>query len=245
MSKRPHNGGYGGRRPFKKHGFQTARGGYAGYAFKAPRRMFVPGKDRTGGYYGRFTNGELKFLDTVVTDTPITAAMVIQNLTVIAEGNGESQRVGRKVTIKSVHIKGVMTLIPATDAANTSDKVFGMLVQDMQTNGAAFTALDLIDTNVIASFRNLANSGRFKVLYKKTYLFNAGGAAPSGAAFVFSSAQRDVNINKKCNIVMEYDNSATTGVITSVRSNNLYWVTQATNGVVNSVLTARIRYSDH
>ncbi len=245
MSKRPHNGGYGGRRPFKKHGFQTARGGYAGYAFKAPRRMFVPGRDRTGGYYGRFTNGELKFLDTVVSDTPITAAMVIQNLTVIAEGNGESQRVGRKVTIKSVHIKGVITLIPATDAANTSDKVFGMLVQDMQTNGAAFTALDLIDTNVIASFRNLANSGRFKVLYKKTFMFNAGGAAPSGAAFVFSSAQRDVNINKKCNIVMEYDNSATTGVITSVRSNNLYWVTQSTNGVTNSVLTARIRYSDH
>ncbi len=217
------------------------------YSKKSAKQAFRKGYDRTGGYYGRFTgmSGELKFLDTVVTDTPITAAMVIQNLTVIAEGNGESQRVGRKVTIKSVHIKGVMTLIPATDAANTSDKVFGMLVQDTQTNGAAFTALDLLDSNVVASFRNLANSSRFKVLYKKTFLFNAGGAAPSGAAFVFSSSQRDVNINKKCNIVMEYDNSATTGVITSVRSNNVYWVTQSTNGVVNSVLTARIRYSDH
>ncbi len=217
------------------------------YSKKSAKQAFRKGYDRTGGYYGRYTgqSGELKFLDTVVTDTPITAAMVIQNLTVIAEGNGESQRVGRKVTIKSVHIKGVMTLIPATDAANTSDKVFGMLVQDMQTNGAAFTALDLIDTNVIASFRNLANSGRFKILMKKTYMFKSGGAAPSGAAFVFSSDQRNVNINKKCNIVMEYDNSATTGVITSVRSNNLYWVTQSTNGVVNSVLTARIRYSDH
>ncbi len=217
------------------------------YSKKSARQAFRKGYDRTGGYYGRFTgvNGELKFKDTVVSDTPITAATVIQNLTVIAEGNGESQRVGRKVTIKNIHIKGVMTLIPASDAANTSEKVFGYLVQDMQTNGAAFVALDLFDTDIIASFRNLANSGRFKILAKKTFMFKAGGAAPSGAAFIFSSDQKNVNINKKCNIVMEYDNSATTGVITSVRSNNLYWVTQSTNGVVNSVLTARIRYSDH
>lgn len=187
----------------------------------------------------------MKFKDTVVSDTPIPTTMVIQNLTVIAEGNGESQRVGRKVTIKSVHIKGVMTLIQATDAANTTDKVFGMLVQDTQTNGAAFTALDLIDTDTVVSFRNLANSQRFKILAKKVWTFRAGGAAPSGAAFVFSQDQKDVNVNKKCNIVMEYDNSATTGVITSVRSNNLYWVTQSSGGFTNSVLTARIRYSDH
>ncbi len=243
MSKRPHGRGYGGPRAFK-----TARGGYSGYAFKPPRRMFVPGRDRTGGYYGRFTsrgNGELKFKDTTVSDTPITTTMVIQNLTVIAEGNGESERVGRKVTIKSVHIKGVMTMVEATSAANTTDKVFGMLVQDTQTNGAAFAATDLLDTDVVTSFRNLANSKRFKILMKKTWLFKAGGAAPSGAAFVFSQDQKDVTINKKCNIEMEYDNSATTGVITSVRSNNIYWVTQSSGGFVNSVLTARIRYSDH
>ncbi len=218
--------------------------GKPGYGGNFPRR-FVPGRDRTGGYYGRFTNGgEKKFFDTTVDDTPITTTMVIQNLTIVPEGNGESARIGRKITIKSVHVKGVLTMIQATDAANTSDKVFGMLVQDTQTNGAPFVVTDLLDTDVITSFRNLANSKRFKVLKKKTWTFKAGGAAASGAAFIFSQDQKDVNINLKCNIVMEYDNSATTGVITSVRSNNLYWVTQSSGGVVNSVLQARIRYED-
>ncbi len=228
-------------------GFQSAGGRRKTMApFRAPRRMFVPGRDRTSGFYGRYAGkgAEHKFFNTTVSSTPITAAMIIQNLTVIPEGNGESDRIGRKVTIRSVHIKGQMTLIAATALTGTSEKVFAYLVQDKQTNGAVFAATDLLDTDSVISFRNLANTSRFKILLKKTYVFKAGGAAPTGAAFGFSQHTVDININKTCNIVMEYDNSATTGAIGTVRSNNLYWVTQAAGATVNSVIIARVRYSD-
>ncbi len=250
MSKRGRTVGFS-RAKFKR--LASRRGTpYGGYRYGRPgtRGLITraqAGYVRTSGFYGRFSGrgGESKFLDTTVSDAPITAGMVIANLTVIPEGNTESQRVGRKVTIKSIHVKGTLTLTAATALASTTDKVFGMLVLDKQTNGAAFAATDLLDTDSIISFRQLANTQRFSILMKKVWTMSAGGAAPTGAAFGFSQVIRDVNINKRCNIPMEYDNSATTGAITTVRSNNVYWVTQSGSGLVVSALTARIRYVDY
>ncbi len=119
-----------------------------------------------------------------------------------------------------------------------------MVVQDTQTNGAAFLAADLIDVDTFKSFRNLSNSQRFKVLYKRVYNLKVSGAAPSGAALVFGEDVRDINVNISCNVPIEYDNSATSGVITSVRTNNLYWVTQSSTSSTAIVANARLRYTD-
>ncbi len=214
----------------------------------ARRRLFVPGRDRRAGFYGRYsgTRPEKKFLDTTITDAAISTTMTITNLTVIPEGNGESERIGRKVTIKNVHVKGIVVLNDQTSASLTTSQVIMMLVQDTQTNGAQFTATDLLDTDNFHSFRNLANSGRFKVLYKKTLNMKSPGGSGRGTTdtLAFSEDIRQINVNKTCNIEMEYDNSATTGAIATVRSNNLYWVTQSSAGVTQSVGTARIRYAD-
>ncbi len=210
------------------------------------KRYFQPGYDRTGGYYGRYSGRqpEAKFFNTVVSDAVVTTTMVISNLTVVPEGNGESERVGRKINIKSIHVRGSLTLPSTTTMADTSDVVICMLVQDTQTNGAAFAATDLLDTDGFTSFRNLANSTRFRILYKKIYALKIYGAAPSGAALVSGEDVRAININKRVNIPMEYDNSASTGAIGTVRSNNVYWVTQSSAGISGTALTARIRYTD-
>ncbi len=162
----------------------------------------------------------------------------------IPQGNGESDRIGRKCTIKSIHVKGTIELPGKTDANSVSDVVVGMLVLDTQTNGAVFAMTDLLEIDNFRSFRNLANSNRFKILKKKVYTLKVGGAAPSGAAFIFGEDIRWVNINWNGSIQLEYDNSATTGVVTSMRSNNVYWVTQSKGGFCNSVIQCRIRYSD-
>ncbi len=228
---------------------RVPRGYSRARAQRAGRRMrqFRVGYDRTGGYYGRFAgaNAERKFFDTDVDDAVTAATMVVNNLTVIPEGNGESARIGRKIVIKSIHVKGHLTL-PATTASNaTSDNVCMMLVQDTQTNGTAMVAADLLDTDVIESFNNLANSGRFKILYKKwVAIACGGGGVATGAAYIFAEATRQIVVNKRCNIPIEYDNSATTGVITSVRSNNLYWLTQSQSGLCAIVANVRVRYTD-
>ncbi len=211
------------------------------------RRDFVKGRDRTGGYYGRFRGeaGEHKFKDKDVDDVVVAAGLVISELTVIPQGDSESERIGRRITIKSVHAKGTIRIFSATSAAATNDTVHCMLVLDTQTNGAVFAATDLYETDAFKSFRNLANSSRFRVLYTHTFVMKVPGAAPSGAAYIYGSDVKYININKKCNIKIEYDNSLATGVVSTVRSNNLYWVTMGAEGNAEIKANFRVRYSDY
>ncbi len=187
---------------------------------------------------------EQKFFDTSITDAIIAPTMTINNLTIVATGNGESERIGRKFMIEKVSITYSMTLPAAAAAISTSDVVRCMLIQDKQTNGVQFSATDLLDTDTMFSFNNLANSKRFRILYKQNYELKAGGAAASGAAFIFSEDTKFLMFTIGVKINMEYDNSLDTGVITTVRSNNLYWVTQSLSGLCVGLGTARIRYRD-
>lgn len=209
-------------------------------------RKFVPGISRTGGYYGRYSGGagEKKFFDTSVNDAVVAANMTITNLTVIAEGNGESGRIGRKILLKNIHVKGSLKMAAATAGASTSDQVTCMLVQDTQTNGEQFGVTDLLDTDEFKSFRNLSNSTRFKVLYKKIFSLKSSGAAPSGAALIFGEDLRQLNVNKTVNIPIEYDNTASDGTIATVKTNNVYWVVQSSDGICGITANVRLRYTD-
>jgi hypothetical protein len=210
------------------------------------KKTFRKGYDRTGGYYGRFRRGspEKKFHDVDVDDATISAAMTINNLTVIPEGNGESERIGRKITITNIYWRYALELNSKTAIADTSDIVKVMLVQDTQTNGAQFAATDLLETDEWKSFRNLANSKRFRVLYSESFAMQIQGATPTGAAYATGEDVKIVEGSRKCNITIEYDNSASTGAIATVKSNNLYWVTQSRKGVTPGHGNIRLRYTD-
>ncbi len=188
---------------------------------------------------------ELKFFDTSINDAVISGTMTINNLTIVPEGTGESERIGRKFHIHRISILYGLQLPAATDASKTTDTVRCMLVQDRQTNGAQFVATDLIDSDVLNSFNNLANKNRFKVLYKQEYTLKAGGAAPSGASFIFSEDRAYLRFTLNVSIQIEYDNSLTTGVIATVKSNNIYWVTQSNTGICEGIGLARIRFTDY
>ncbi len=215
-------------------------GGGNGAASRRPQKYY-----KREPYVARRSLGEKKFFDTDVNDAVVSATMTINNLTIVPEGNGESARIGRKMTIKSVHIRGEIKLPAATSGTNTSDTIILMLVQDKQTNGAQFASTQLIDTDEFKSFNNLANAKRFRILWKDQFPMKNSGAATTGAAHVFAEDMKSILVNKTCNIDMEYDNSANTGAIETVRSNNLYWVTQSSNGLAGITANARIRYIDY
>lgn len=221
--------------------------------WKAPRkraargRRFVPGRDRTGGFYGRFSGSlaEQKFLDTNVIDATLAANMVHFNLCVIPQDNTESGRIGRKVTIKSIAFHGVLTLDAAVTSANTSNNIRMMLVQDKQTNGAEFAATDLLDTNAILSFNNLANSGRFRILHSDWIDLNTDGGVELGVLPSWGTKSIWVNFYKKCNIPIEYDNTAVDGSIGTVRTNSLWMIFQTIDAERVGVSgIARVRYTD-
>ncbi len=218
------------------------RGGYGrGAMVLAPRRARIAPV--------HFARGETKFFDTDLDAIFGTIASTFEsaNLVIIAQGNTESQRIGRKVVLTRVDCKGLLTLPTTAVAADTSDVVRLLLVCDKQTNGAAFTGTDLWESNSWRSFNNLSNSSRFRVLQSKTYTFNCGAGSGRGTADTLSYAEYALlwKMGVNLNLPIEYDNSLTTGVVTTQRSNSLWLVSQSALGlIVMAVSDARVRFAD-
>lgn len=203
------------------------------------------------GFYGRYSgkNAELKFKDTTVALTASATAGVIlfDSLNIIAEGNGESARIGRKLTIKKIQIKGSWANVVVTTAATTDQRLRIILYLDQQTNGTAATVVGVLESASINAFRNLANSSRFQVLMDKTLTVrNQYVGQTAAGAFTTTVETRSWSFYKNCNIDIEYDNSATTGVLTSQRTNNLgiMILSETASSPPLVGFTCRLRYSD-
>lgn len=217
------------------------------YARQTSARMKVVGAQRgylrTGGYYGRFSKkgGEMKFLDTTAVVNPVVAAGAVStNLNVVAQGVGESQRIGRKITIRQIQGRMLVQCAASNAATAANDTLRVLLVQDRQANGATFAVTDVLQTASFQAWRNLQNSNRFKVLLDKTITVNSYGGV---VAATFESG-RSTNFFIKCNIPIEYDSTAATGAIATQRSNSLALVYLAEQSNVILTYNVRIRYTD-
>lgn len=216
---------------------------------KTTSKAFIPGVDRTGGYYGRFSgrSGELKFHDVDLDDATVGATgNMTATINIIPQGVTESQRVGRKCTIKSVnwHFRLILPERDAVSNPGDPDIVRTILFIDKQANGATATVTDILETTQYLSFRNLANSGRFKILYDKNHTMNYGAMASDGAGVVSQArVVKDVNVYKSCSIPIEF--SGTTGVIGEIRSNNFGVLLISSESSANFTSKFRLRFSDN
>jgi len=205
------------------------------------------GYDRSGGYYGRFSGpgAELKFFDTVI-NAPMDATGAIADtggqLVLIPQGVTESTRVGRLAKIKSIQMKGNVVFVPAA-AATAASTAFMYLVQDTQTNGAAAAITDVLTSNNMSTaLINIANSQRFRIIKKWKWSMNSG----AGATTAYNNVVRHMEWYKKCDIPIEY--SSTTGVLTEIRTNNLFLLTgsdAASDDLITFAGQCRVRFSDN
>ncbi len=244
-------------------GKRSYNAGVAAGMQKAKKRKYGGGTQMTGpqrgylrqsGYYGRRGARlagfavERKFFDTNVGTSIGTVAnsLEIRELAIVPQGDTESERIGRKIQIKSLDVKGHLLLNASTTSAATSTMVRMLVVQDKQTNGAVFTATDLLEADNWISFNNLANSSRFRVLHSQEFqLVAKAGASVASPAVNFGEDVVPVHAHLDLDMPIEYDNSATSGVITSVRSNNLYICFIAVADLVSTFAgMARIRFTD-
>ncbi len=217
------------------------------------RKAFIPGRDRTGGFYGRFSGryhsgvGELKFHDVDLDDAVVaTGGVVTDSINKIAQGVTESERIGRKCTIKTIRWKYRVDMpeVDEVGSPNTSEQIRVILFIDKQCNGATATAAGILEeAGEVHSFRNLANAGRFVVLHDKLHTLNWMTLASSSAGNV-SSAEviREFTFNKKCNLPIEFD--STTGAITEIRSNNIGVLLVSKVGTGGFMSKFRLRFSD-
>lgn len=207
-----------------------------------------PGYTRISGYYGRFAGAgsEKKFFDTTRAAVAFSTAGTIANpsLNIVPEGNGESDRIGRKITITNIRVKGQSSInSQTTSVGSTICRV--MFYVDHQTNGAAATVTEILETGVYNSYRNLANQERFTILMDKSYPMNVLSATITSADVIATQqVAKPFAFSKKCNINVEYDNSATTGAITTQRSNNIGCLIIAEAATATLEYICRIRYTD-
>ncbi len=213
----------------------------------------VAGFQRTSGFYGRYGpgvpgGGELKFHDVNLDDAAIdTGGTVTATVNIIPQDTTEKTRVGRKCTIKSIGWRYRMNLAEQDAVATpaNADVVRVIMFLDKQANGATAAVLDLLETADFQSFNNLANKSRFRVLHDAMYDLNYVTLASDNAGVVSQAGlNRSGEFFKKCNIPIEFDDSATTGAIGTIRSNNLGVLLISSAGQASFDSKIRLRFSD-
>ncbi len=214
------------------------------------QRAFRPGFDRTGGNFGRFGKaGEMKFHDVAINSVAVANTWTIFNsgsINLIAQGTTESERIGRKVTIKKILIRVLMTQPTHTNLAASDDLVRWVVYVDKQANGAT-AASDGIAGIMVAdspnTFRTLANTGRFAILLDQVVNMNVMAAAGNGTANDTAEIIKQRKFFKSVNIPLEFNSTA--GAITEIRSNNIGVMAISIGGTITFAASVRLRFTDN
>ena len=208
-------------------------------------------RKRRRGRRGCVTPAEKKFNDFAWAGSAITTSWTGQghtggeSLVIIAQGVTESTRVGRKVCVHDINIKGRVSMAAGTTVTGGHNQVHLQLILDNQCNGANATMADIYETvaSGIDSYRNLANQRRFRVLWKKSITLNAP-LAGDGSTQDHPTIIRSFAMHKSCEIPIVYD--ATTGVVGEIQSSNIFLIAVAHQTTAACTLNARgrVRFVD-
>lgn len=225
--------------PTKRSYREIAPGKLALYSRKKyarPKRTYTPRPTYMP------TRQELKFLDTAFTTTtvPVVGTITLTSANLIAQGTGESQRIGRKATIVALSVRYVVQIKPTTNSNNTDDGLRLIVYHDKQANGAAPAVTDILKTADYLSYNNLANKDRFVTL--KDDFTDMHSMAGGGSTATFGEVGITKQVHLRCNIPVEF--SGTAGLLAEVRSNNIGILAISDSADVSLEGLIRIRYSD-
>ncbi len=236
---------------------------FGGYASKYKKRKIgeekVYKKKKMSLSKARLLGVEKKFFDTGITATLLTASANCSSgeldisgkgcLNWITQGDGESNRDGRKYRIVSIQVKGT---IYYDGVANQTSKVvspgaFVALVQDTQSNGTQLNSEDVFvnpsgsSYTVSSLMRNIKYASRFKVLRKKTLTF-VGQPAFDGTNIEISGNQREFNFWVS-GIDIPVECTANGGTIADIMNNSFHVIGFSNgNGNVYIQYNCRVRF---
>jgi hypothetical protein len=249
-----------------------------GYSFKRFKKAYRGNLPKTiskwrraplrSGGWGRRTQ-ELKVVDVFKNDSMLPDAGSVFLLNGMAQGVDYYQRVGRKVILKSIMLKGSVTVEPTGNGnviplASMSCRV--SVVYDAQSNGTLpsyadiYQSVDSVGTTTNTTFSgvNLNNRDRFKILKDWTMelrpkaLQSLVAGVPTTGNFVTDPgfhSTKNLKWYKKLNQEMIFGDVADT--IGSIQTGSLLLVIQSDGGgtVANSAdpyldMQCRIRFAD-
>lgn len=225
-----------------------AKRSYKKKAYKKPLNY------RTGGFErleSKFVDYNFEQLDVSddwndAASDPATAL----TLTACAQGDGESNRNGRKCTFTSIEVHAKLRLAPLraqTQSPSSNRNIRVVMYQDTQTNqaqqGGGVNVFDVSASSQILSFRNLKHNKRFKILYDKTHRLEYSSGAGISASSDWVGDHKDIVIKKKLNMPVLFQ--STTAVIGSITDNSIHMlaITDAPGNQVAFAYTSRARFT--
>lgn len=151
----------------------------------------------------------------------------------VAQGVASNERIGRKITMKSLFVRGYAAMQGST-VGNSPVRV--LIVYDKQTNASAPIVTDIVLQDTIMSPMNLANAQRFQVLYDAVFKLGTAG----DQVFNF---QKYIKLNHDVTY-----NLGATSAVGSIQTGSVYCLVWNNGGFATAApahnIWTRIRYVD-
>lgn len=171
-------------------------------------------------------------------------------------GTDFTNRIGRKLLIKSVYVRGYVASEGTNGATLTSPLNVGVqlarmiIFVDWQPNGAAPAVADLLKSAAVAAHLNLNNRDRFKIIADEQFVIDPilyNTTASSSVACVVNQI-KEVKLFRKLNIETIF-NAGNAGTIADISSGALYmfWIgaqAAGTSSDANAQVATRVRFTD-
>jgi len=202
---------------------------------------------------GRASAVEKKVSDTDTTVQDINTTGDFQLLCAPTPGSDMTNRIGRKIRIKSVYIRGDLRQ-QAASALSVNVGSYPLLARmiifvDNQPNGAAPALTDILKEALSSSQLNLNNRDRFKVLCDKQWALdpylNVDTATQSRGAV--GRCIQAIKVYKKLDIETIF-NAGTAGTVADINTGALYMLWVGNNAASGNdgiaTVSTRVRFSD-
>lgn len=223
------------KRPYRSSG---------GYGGGTPMSIVTTGISplRTGGFFGpRRTTQEKKTIDVdpaaYVSDTTGTITL----LNGVAVGTDFTDRIGRKILMKSIFIRGIH--LPVDDSTGNFISRL-VIVYDRQANGVAPAITDVVKSINGSAQINLNNRDRFQILFDKQYV-TAKVSDTATQSFAGSPTVHSVKLFRRLRHETVFQGTAAT--VASIATGSVYMLTfsnAAANTGGSFSLSTRIRFAD-
>lgn len=175
-------------------------------------------------------NVEFKTIDIAPTTISPPVSGLVVPLNTCAQGNGEGDRDGLSILLKSIYLRYTAT----SHSSATYTHLRLMLIKDQQPDGTTPAITDILETADPVSLMNNLNTRRFQILWTKTHDLSS----------VHAMIESD-NKYVKVNFHTKY--KSTIGGTSSLAYNGVYLVAISNQTTNNPIFryTTRVRYLDN
>lgn len=181
-----------------------------------PRHTFGSSSNSIGLNRRGVASKETGYVDVAPAGYALDTTGTVTLLNTIAQGASVNQRVGKKVVLKSLQIRGQVF----NNSAAVNNDVAMLIVYDRRPTGALPAITDILVTANSSAMNNDANSGRFRILKRFDALLQGAPAATLG----FGPGYSCDSFLKLRKIPTVYK-AAATGAIGDIEEGALYLVT--------------------